>query len=656
MRSILVSRLGSWLSTLMLAMLMLPSPSHAFCGFYVASADGPLFNEATMVVLLREGNTTVLSMQNDYRGPPESFAMVIPVPVVLQEENVRTLPRDVFERVDRLASPRLVEYWEGDPCAPEPDYFEMAGLGLRGFGRGGGGAGEGTIGLGQVVVEARFEVGEYEIVILSADDSTALDSWLRDNGYRIPQGAGPVLRPYVEAGMKFFVARVNVSRVRFESGRAVLSPLRFHYDSPDFSLPVRLGLLSSGGTQDLIVHILARNQRYEVANYGNVTIPTNLDVSDDVRTRFGEFYAALFDRTIERHPRAVVTEYAWQATGCDPCPGPVLSPEDLATLGADVAVPGASPPGGPGSQRASQVRLGVATVQGALAPEVIHRVAQRHINEVRFCHEQQLAFQPGLSGRVETRFVISAAGTVQTSMIASSTLAQPRVEMCIAQATRRWSFPASDGVASVTLPFILTAVAGDPSFSTFGFGAPSPYQSFVLTRLHYRYGRDDLGEDLVFRAAPPIVGGREFPSENGSIEQGARPADANNFQGRYIIRHAWQGAIACDNPIRGRWGGPPGGSPAPTPMAAVNAGTAPRGRLSLASMLVAPLPELGVDRSGAAPPAPQAAASPGEAPAASRQPAAPTAFGCGCRAVGASKAELPWLLVVASLLAIRRRR
>src|SRR4029077_9321924 len=77
------------------------------------------------------------------------------------------------------------------------------------------------------------------------------------------------------------------------------------------------------------------NQRYEVANYGNVTIPTNLDVKDSVRDKFGEFYAALFDRTLAKNPGAVVTEYAWNAGSCDPCPGPSLDPGDLATLGGD---------------------------------------------------------------------------------------------------------------------------------------------------------------------------------------------------------------------------------------------------------------------------------------------------------------------------------
>src|SRR4029079_10891082 len=96
----------------------------AFCGFYVSGADTKLYNNATQVVLLREGTRTVLSMQNNYQGPPSDFAMVVPVPVVLQKENVKTLTKDVFDHIDQLAPPRLVEYWEQDPCYEPRDVEE----------------------------------------------------------------------------------------------------------------------------------------------------------------------------------------------------------------------------------------------------------------------------------------------------------------------------------------------------------------------------------------------------------------------------------------------------------------------------------------------------------------------------------------------------
>ena len=101
--------------------LSAPAAAQAFCGFYVGGADAKLFNNATMVVLMRDGMRTVLSMQNNYEGPPENFALVVPVPVVLQKENVKTLPAAIFAHIDALAAPRLVEYWEQDPCAPQDE-------------------------------------------------------------------------------------------------------------------------------------------------------------------------------------------------------------------------------------------------------------------------------------------------------------------------------------------------------------------------------------------------------------------------------------------------------------------------------------------------------------------------------------------------------
>jgi MYXO-CTERM domain-containing protein len=318
---------------LVVVALLAPRAADAFCGFYVAGSNQQMFNDATQVVLMRSGTRTVLAMQNNYKGPPEAFALVIPVPVVLHEPDVKTLPKEIFAHVEQMGAPRLVEYWEQDPCRPAvvesgrpPPSVNMVPTDT---------VVEKAKDLG-VKVEARFTVGEYQIVILSAKEATGLETWLHENNYNIPPGAEPLLRPYVEGGSKFFVAKVDPQKVKFEDGRAALSPLRFHYDADDFTLPIRLGLANSAGTQDLIVNILAPNQRYEVANYPNVTIPTNIDVKPSVKDKFGSFYAALFDATVEKHRGAVVTEYAWQATTCDPCPGPALDPSEFQTLGADV--------------------------------------------------------------------------------------------------------------------------------------------------------------------------------------------------------------------------------------------------------------------------------------------------------------------------------
>src|SRR5687767_13012686 len=149
-----------------------------------------------------------------------------------------------------MGAPRLVEYWEQDPCAPAVEYdMRRRSVAKPSPAPPANSAAKDDLG---VTVEAQFTVGEYQIVILSAKESTGLDTWLRREKYNIPKGAEPLLRPYVESGSKFFVAKVDPKKVKFVDNRADLSPLRFHYDSDQFVLPIRLGLANSGGTQDLI--------------------------------------------------------------------------------------------------------------------------------------------------------------------------------------------------------------------------------------------------------------------------------------------------------------------------------------------------------------------------------------------------------------------
>jgi hypothetical protein len=313
----------------MLATWLLSQAAHAFCGFYVAGSGEPLYNDATMVVLYRQGTKTVLSMQNTYQGPPEEFAMVVPVPHVLKKDDVQPIPRSLFADVDRMASPRLVEYWEQDPCTQllSKEYLQRIPAG-RSYQT----ALQTMPGSTGVKIEAQFEVAEYDIVILSATESTGLETWLRHSGYHLPDGAEPVLRPYVEAGTRFFVAKVDPKRLTFDNrGQTMLTPLRISYDSEQFSLPIRLGLLNSQGEQDLLVHILA-DRRYEVANRDNRFIPTNLTAPASALQDFGAYYRGLFDEFAL--PGVAYTEYAWTATTCDPCPGPALDLSQLGQLGA----------------------------------------------------------------------------------------------------------------------------------------------------------------------------------------------------------------------------------------------------------------------------------------------------------------------------------
>src|SRR5437899_3925789 len=91
----------------------------AFCGFYVCKADTRLFNKASQVVLVRDDDKTVLTMANDFKGDPKEFAIVIPVPAVLERGQIHVGDKALLDHLDAYSAPRLVEYFDGDPCVPQ---------------------------------------------------------------------------------------------------------------------------------------------------------------------------------------------------------------------------------------------------------------------------------------------------------------------------------------------------------------------------------------------------------------------------------------------------------------------------------------------------------------------------------------------------------
>jgi hypothetical protein len=434
--------------------------ANAGCGFYTApitasASAGALVNDADQVSLVRDGTRFALTMSTNYKGPAEDFAMVVPVPVVLKKEQVKTLAPAIFTHLETLTAPRIVEYEEIDPCEHEKEGSGAMKTGAAPGAAAGGGGGGGKGGYG-VVVEAQFISGEYEIVVLSAAESDGLERWLKDNKYNIPDGASTALDPYVKQQQKFVVAKVDSKKVKRDAnGAVVLSPLRFVYETQDFRLPVRLGLLNApkGGKQDVIIYLLSRGSRMESANLANATIPTNVDVQPETVAAFPAFYAALFDATLAHNKGATaVLEYAWTGDGCgSPCTSTPLTADEISRLGGDEVFTG-----------------------------------------------------------------------------------------------QKWQ--------------------------------PS---DVVLTRLHTRYDAETLKEDIVFRTAEAMSGGREG-------DPGAEPTTGptNAFQARFTVRHAWEGPIECKSPKRGSWR--PRASHQAIDLAS------PKRDVQLAAHVVSPIPALGI--------------------------------------------------------------
>ncbi len=314
--------------------LLATAPASAFCGFYVAQADAKLFNEASKVVLARDDGATSVTMASDYQGDPKEFALVVPVPNVVAEDDIRVVENSLIDKLDAYSAPRLTEYFDPDPCpqhwlametmvlSAPPPMAPVASV---------AGASNG------VTIEARYQVGVYDILILSAKESDGLVGWLTDNNYKIPAGAEDVLGSYIKQGMHFFVAKVNLDR-QAQAGEKFLRPLQVSYKTAKFMLPIRLGTVNAKGPQDMIVFALSRKGRVETSNYQTVKMASGQDVPLFAKNEFGPLYKAAYDKTVTADGMTrLYEEYAWDMRGpmpCDPCAAPVPSAADLFMLGA----------------------------------------------------------------------------------------------------------------------------------------------------------------------------------------------------------------------------------------------------------------------------------------------------------------------------------
>jgi hypothetical protein len=327
------------LGTLFGLALLISAPAQAFCGFFAGKADASLFNEASKVIMARDGNRTVLSLLNDYKGPLNEFALIIPTPVALKQGQVRIAEKLSFDRIDAYSSPRLAEYFDNDPCTFNFQWGED--LSRRPVAPAAAtmsapkaGSAERSKALG-VTVEAKYTLEEYDIVSLSAKQSGGLEIWLRENGYKIPKGASAAFKPYINQGMKFFVAKVNL-KDQAKTGYTYLRPLQFAFESEKFMLPIRLGMINAAPDkpQDLIIYMLTRNGRVESSNYRTVKLPTNLNLPPFIKPKFADFYKAMFESAATKEDyRVVFTEYFWDMSWCDPCADNPLSPQELRNAG-----------------------------------------------------------------------------------------------------------------------------------------------------------------------------------------------------------------------------------------------------------------------------------------------------------------------------------
>ncbi len=309
-----------------LLFLLLPQAS-AFCGTFVGGEGSTFSNRSSSVIMARQGNHTTLTVAMDYTGDAREFGLLLPVPKVLTAADVRVADSALVQKVQLYASPRMVSYSCDDVSTLSDAAVPVCGFALgcssqsdlqNGFLMGEGAA-------SNVEVESTFNVANYEISVLSAQGSFGLMAWLDQNGYQVPEGGQDILQEYIDAGVYFLAAKVALP----EEDTATehwLPPLQFSYETETMGLPIRIGTISSAGTQDVQIFTLTDPEAGEVhiSNYPEVFTEKEC-MPPGGSSDISHIYEGMLEDALQGEAGWLV-EYSWKMAGnineglhCDPC-------------------------------------------------------------------------------------------------------------------------------------------------------------------------------------------------------------------------------------------------------------------------------------------------------------------------------------------------
>ena len=275
-------------------------------GFFHAEAGvGYSADQQAILVFDPEAGreTMILSTGQDWDDPNRKadYAWVVPVPSLMREEDFTLFEEgeEAFERLYHLTEPSaFFSVPGGCGCVPAGpgDASELAG----------------------VTELVSFEMDEYEIHVLSAEDSPKLQNWLQERGYAFPSEAVPVLQYYINKDWYFTAVKIGLPQSAEEDGvskKAVAQPsskrLQMTFDTPRCVYPLHISSVSSraGKHTGILLYVFAP---YRVWARNFITLQMTkpartYSTVEEFQTVYREEFADLLETA---DGRAFVTEYA----------------------------------------------------------------------------------------------------------------------------------------------------------------------------------------------------------------------------------------------------------------------------------------------------------------------------------------------------------
>jgi len=187
---------------------MIPRPN-----YYIQETD-------QKAVIWHDGKTETLIISVNFSGDATDFAWIIPVP---GKPEVSEGADELFTGLNQLTAPKVTS------------------SGYKGVGM--FGVSELSGSLPQVSVIETKKVDIYDVAVLTAENSTALQEWLESHGYEYPENRAYLLNSYINKGWYFVAAKVSTEALGYagsqlKTGHA--TPLKMSFATDKIVYPLKI--------------------------------------------------------------------------------------------------------------------------------------------------------------------------------------------------------------------------------------------------------------------------------------------------------------------------------------------------------------------------------------------------------------------------------
>ncbi|MEU1370546.1 DUF2330 domain-containing protein [Streptomyces sp. NPDC005803] len=224
------------------------APAYACgCGAMVVDRDSRVSVDREMSVVSWDGGTEQIVMRLTVRGNAPAAAWIMPVP---HRATVELGDASLFSELETLTAP-----------VSKTDHYFWPRAKDWPFGGSSGRTGDGAAApaaAAPVEVVGRERLGPFDVARLAATDPAALEGWLKENGFELPDRLATALRPYVEQKWEYVAVRL-APRDAGGPLSGTLDPLRLRFASDRPVYPMRLSRLAAT-PQSLGLYVLAAHR------------------------------------------------------------------------------------------------------------------------------------------------------------------------------------------------------------------------------------------------------------------------------------------------------------------------------------------------------------------------------------------------------------